>query len=373
MKNSMGIILTGENDVDLKELSQFRSVAAVPIAGRYRIIDFILSNMVNSGLRNIGLITQKNYHSLMDHLDSGKEWDLNRKKDGLFILPPYVSSQNTGWYKGDVDALHNVISYIRRSTQKYVILSSSHIICNLTFENAFQFHMDRNADITVLYTEEKEDRQQELSRYTMLEIRADGRVQDIEVNPSMPKTNKAFMEIYIMEKSLLEYLVEECIAHGNYDFVRDILLKKLDLLKIFGYAYNGYVARIDSIRSYYRHNMDILDPVLRYELFFRSGLIYTKVKDEVPAKYGENVNISNCMVADGCIIDGDVKDSILFRGVRIGKGAQIKNCIIMQDSEVQDNAILEHVILDKGVMIHRGRRLTGQDTYPVVIGKGTVI
>ncbi len=373
MRDTMGIIYTGESDVSLKDITRSRSVAAVPIGGRYRMIDFVLSNMVNSGIHNVGIITQNNYHSLMDHLDSGKQWDLDRKRDGLFILPPYVSRENTGWYKGKVDALHNIMAYIRRSTQRYVVISGSYMVCNLMYDNALEYHKEKNADITVLYKEEKDATQEDLSRNILIRTQEDQRIWDMEVKPSLPKSNKISMEMYIMEKNLLEYLVEECTARGQYDFIKDILIKKMEMLKIYGYPYKGYLARIDSVQSYFKHNMELLDPINRYELFFRAGSIYTKVKDEVPAKYGNMAHSQNTMVADGCIIEGQVENSILFRGVRIAPGAKVKNSIIMQNSEIQDNAILENVILDKEVVIRRGKRLIGQENYPIVIGKSAVI
>lgn len=373
MRDTMGIIYTGESDISLKEITRSRSVAAVPIGGRYRIIDFILSNMVNSGIRNVGIITQNNYHSLMDHLDSGKQWDLDRKRDGLFILPPYVSRDNTGWYKGKVDALHNIMAYIRRSTQQYALISGSTMVCNLTYDNALDFHKEKNADITVLYKEDKDAAHEDLSRNILIQTNGDQRIWDMEVMPSLPKSNKISMEMYIMEKNLLEYLVEECTARGQNDFIKDILIKKMDMLKIYGYPYTGYLARIDSIQSYFKHNMELLDPINRYELFFRSGSIYTKVKDEVPAKYGSHARSENTMVADGCIIEGQVENSILFRGVRIASGARVKNSIIMQNTEIQEGAVLENVILDKEVVIRRGKRLMGQENYPMVIGKSAVI
>lgn len=374
MRNTMGIIYTGDRDVSLKELTRSRSVAAVPFAGRYRIIDFILSNMVNSGIFNIGLITQNNYHSLMDHLDySGKQWDLDRKRDGLFILPPYVTRENSGWYQGKIDALHNIMAYIRRSTQKYVVISGAYMVCNLTYDDVLDYHIQNDADITIIYKEDKTASPAHLSRNTLLITDEDGRVWDMEVKPSGPKSNKISMEMYILEKNLLEYLVEESVARGQHDFIKDILMKKIDTLRIYGYPYQGYLANICSIQSYFRHNMELLDLDNREDLFNSCGAIYTKVKDQVPAKYGPNCRIENSLVADGCVLDGEIVNSILSRGVRIAPGAVVKNSIIMQDTEIQENVIVENVILDKDVIIRQGKRLVGQESYPVVIGKKAII
>lgn len=369
MKDAMGIIYTVENGIDLKDLTQKRSIAAIPFGGRYRVIDFILSNMVNSGIKNVGIITQNNYSSLMDHLGTGKEWDLNRKRNGLFILPPYVSDSNPGWYRGSVDALHSIMSYVRRSAQKYVLLSGSYMICNIDFNKAFEFHMERGADITIICKEEKFLSSEELSKYTLVRMKNDGRVWDLEVNPRMPKSSNIYTKMVIVEKHLLEYLVEECAARGQSDFIMDILMKKLDSLKIYAYPYNGYLGRIDSIKNYYEHSMELLNPEIRSELFFNPGRIFTKIKDKVPAKYADSAVVQNSMIADGCLIEGEVHNSILFRGVNVAKGAIIKNSIVMQDSVIYENAVLENVITDKEVMIGSGRRLIGQESYPVVVGK----
>lgn len=373
MKDVMGLIYTAEDDAELKDLTQKRSIAAVPIWGRYRMIDFILSSMVNSGIRNVGIIARSNYGSLMDHIGQGKEWNLNRKRGGVFILPPYVRYDSRGWWKGDADALYNIMGYIRKNGQRYVLVTGSNMVCTMDYNEAFEYHVDRGSDITVIYKEEKELPVNYLKKYTLLQTDDDGRIRDIEIKPSVPKSNKIFMKMYIMDKLLLEYLVDECVAHGNSDFVKDILLNKLNTLKIYGYEYKGYLARIDCIPSFYKYNMDLLNPEVRNEIFFKNGPVYTKVKDEVPAMYSDKAQVKNSVIADGCIIQGEVEDSILFRGVKVYDGVRIKNSIIMQNAEVQENAILENVILDKDVIIRRGKRLTGQENYPVVIGKGAVI
>jgi glucose-1-phosphate adenylyltransferase len=370
MKDALGIIYTVEEDADLKELTRKRSIAAVPFGGRYRMIDFVLSNMVNSGLRNVGIITQNNYSSLIDHIGSGKEWDLNRRSEGLYVLSPYANHNNPGWYKGSIDALHSVMGFIRRSRNKYVILTGTHMVCNMGYDDVMKYHIEKNADITLVYKEINDISKDKLRKYTLIQTDEDGRVCDMEINPTAPGSNKICMKMYIIEKNLLEYLVEEGVARGNNDFVRDILLKKLDRLKIYGYRYDGYLARIDSISAYYRYNMELLNPEIRSELFFKTGLIYTKIKSEVPAKYGDSAQVKNCLVADGCVIEGEVENCILFRGVKVYKGAKVKNSIIMQDVEIEENSVLDHVILDKNVILKRGKTLIGQEHYPVVIGKG---
>lgn len=373
MRDTMGIIYTGDSNLSLQELTLHRSVAALPFGGRYRVIDFTLSNMINSGIVNVGLITQNNYRSLMDHLDSGKQWDLHRKNGGLFILPPYVSHENTGWYRGEVDAYHCNMSYIRKSQQKYVVLSGSSMVCNLTFDEALNFHRDNIADITIIYKEDSKASGEELSKHTLIRTDDTGRVWDIEVKPSGPMSNKISMEMYIIERKLFEFLIEESAARGQFDFAKDILIKNKEKLRILGYPYQGYLVKIDSVESYFRHNMELLKEENFQELFRKDYPVYTKVRDEVPAKYGEASLSENSLVADGCIVEGVIENCILFRGVKIGKDAVVKNSIIMQDSEVHDRAILENVILDKEVIVRRGKRLMGQENYPIVIRKNSII
>ncbi|HBM75051.1 MAG TPA: glucose-1-phosphate adenylyltransferase subunit GlgD [Clostridiaceae bacterium] len=373
MKELLGVIDASENHIQLKEITKNRSIAAVPIGSRYRIIDFALSNMVNSGIQDVGIITQNHYNSLLTHLGPGKDWDLNRKRGGLFIFPPYGGSDSQGWYRGSVDALHSIMRFIRRSEQEYVLVSGTYMVFSFTYHDVLKYHIDNEADITILYKEKKGMTPDEFKQNTLIKVNDCGRVVDMEINPSLPRFNNIYMNTFIIGKDLLDYLLDECQSRGESDFVKDILLRKLSSLKIYGYKFNGYLACINSINAYYRYNMDLLNSDIREELFIKSGPVHTRVMDVVPAMYSENACVKNCIVADGCIIDGNVENSILFRGVKIYKGAKIKNSIIMQDSEVHENAILENVILDKEVIIRRSKNLIGQEIYPVVISKGAVI
>ena len=373
LNSAFGLIYTGESNMLLRELTYSRSIGAVPFAGRYRCIDFILSNLVNSGVTNVGVIAQKNYHSLMDHLGPGKEWDLNRKRDGLFILPPFVTRENTGIYRGTVDAIRSVMGYVRRSTQRYVILTGSHTVFNTTFSEMIARHIDTGADITVMCS--REDESTTAEGYEDLRLTMDdlGRVSDLEINPFHPKTPYSSCDVYLMEKTLLEYLIEEAAAHANTDFTRDVLVKKISTLKMFGWVYEGHVARMNSLGAYFAHNMEVLKQEVRDDLFNSVHPIYTKIKDEVPAVYGSAANVKNSLVADGCIIEGEVENSVLFRGVQVAEGAKIHNCIIMQGCEVQEGCELDHVVFDKGVTVRRGRRLFGYDSFPVIIRKGSIV
>ncbi len=371
--NAFGLIYTGETNPFLRDLALSRSVAALPYGGRYRCIDFILSDLVNSGVTSVGLITQKNYHSLMDHLGSGKEWDLHRKREGLFMLPPFMTKENTGLYRGSVDAIRSCLGYVRRCPQRYVIFTGSHTIFNMTFNDMLEKHIETRANITMLYNESEFAASEEQNIDLRLLMDENERVTEMELNPFSPRSAYRSCDVMIMDKLLLEYLVEEAYSHGDYDFTRDVLLKKCQTLKIMGYRYDGYVARLDSVNDFFRHNLALLQQEVRSDLFHPAHPIYTKVKDEVSAKYGETAAVKNSMLADGCQIDGTVENSIVFRGVSVKKGSVVKNSILMQAASIGENCVMDHVILDKGVVVRDGRTLNGYDGFPIILKKGTTI
>lgn len=367
----MGIINLNDGQEFLAELTKGRPLAAVPFGGRYRMIDFILSNMVNSGIQNIGILVQDKYRALMDHLRSGKEWDLARKRDGLFILPPGQPQHLAGFYRGNIDNFYNNLDYIESSRQKYVLIAGSHIVCNLNYRKLFKFHQEMCADITIMYKEYHGE--EDFMQHAILECQSDGRLENIVINPSETSSRKISMEMYLIEKSLLVQLIKECQGRGGADFVKNLLIRNIDKLKVYGYPYKGYAARVDCIKSYYKHNMELLKPEKWEELFLKSGLVYTKVKDEAPVKYKENAKVSNTIIGNGSIIAGHVENSILFRGVTVQKGAYIKDSIIMQKCDIGEGVILENIICDKNVCITQGKWLKGEKSYPLVIEKGSVI
>lgn len=373
MKNTLGIILTGSNDNMLEGLSVKRSSSAIPVGGKYRAIDFVLSNMVNSGIVSVGVLTQYNFRSLMDHLGSGKEWDMDRRNKGLFVFPPFLSSGESGWYRGSADAMYHNLSFLRRSEEEYVLIAQGNCVYKMIFNDMFEYHVQKNADITIAYREMSDYSREELSFLGIVGIDDDGKINDFQEKPLHPEKNSGSMGIYLMKKKLLMSLLEECAAHGNYDFVKDVLTKKINSLNIYGYKYNGYWRNISSIKLYYRTNMELLDPEIRRELFFANGKVYTKVKDEAPAKYNEEAEVLNSIVADGCIIEGRVENSILFRGVMVKKGAEVKDSIIMQGAVIHENSTLQYSIVDKNVRITSDKHLKGEATWPIIIGKNVVV
>ena len=371
MKDVMGVIYTGEKDDFLRDLTKVRAIAAMPVCGRYRVIDFLVSSMVNSGMRNVGVIMQKNYQSLMDHLGSGKEWDLHGKNDGLFILPPFLNAdENNGVYKGSIDALHSNMGYLRRSRQEYVLLTNSLIVYNANFTDAFAKFKASDADIMMLYTRNPDMQRANYGAY--LDVDADGIIRDVEVDPTKPKYENTSMDVFIMKKSLLLELVDAGAAHRYHELLGDIILRSVrdNGMKVMGYEYTDLCYRLDSVENYLKFNMDCLDPDIRHQLFPEDRPVYTKVRDQLAARYMENANVINSMVADGSLINGTVEHSVLFRGVKIGKGAHVKNCIIMQDGVIEDGVYLENCILDKNVFIKAGEKVIGTKYYPVCVDKG---
>ncbi|MDD3212514.1 MAG: glucose-1-phosphate adenylyltransferase subunit GlgD [Eubacteriales bacterium] len=373
MKNVLGMIYTGERDSFLRELTLLRAIAAMPVAGRYRVIDFLVSSMVNSGIKNVGVIMQKNYHSLMDHLGSGKEWDLHGKNDGLYILPPFLTRENVGVYSGSLDAIHSNFGYLRRSKQEYVLLCNSLIIFNADFNEMFDQHRQSGADVTIMYTKNPDMRRPEYGIY--FDIDSEGMIADVEIDPTKPRYENTCMEVFLLRKDLMIDLVDRGAAHGYHDLTRDVFQRMIrDAgMRVGGYEYKDVCYRMDSVQSYFKFNLDVIDPKIRHALFSEDKPVYTKVRDELPARHLENANVTNSIVADGCIIDGTVEHSVLFRGVKVAKGAQIKNCIIMQDSVIEENAHLENCILDKQAVIQSGGKLIGPSGYPIVISKNMKI
>ncbi len=372
LKNVMGIIELGESDEFLKELTLHRSLAAVPFGGRYRLIDFTLSNMVNAGIRNVGIFVKHQYRSLMDHLGMGNEWDLDRQRDGLFILPPPKPLERDSTSEHDVDLLYPHLDYLERSREELVFVSGTSMLCNMDLTDVLDFHRAKEADITMLYSSNGDTRLASPGS-TFLNVSEDGRVHDIEVGPLHPSTKNVSMKMFLMKKNLLMGMLDQAESRGDKHLVKDTFIKHLRDMRIYGYPFEGYVGRINSLESYFGCSMDLLRPEIWQELFFSSGSIYTKVKNEPPVRYNEGCTVRNSLIANGCVIEGHVENSVLFRGVKVHKGAAIKNSIIMQKGEINSNALLEYVILDKDSTVTNGKHLLGDRKYPLVIAKRTIL
>ncbi|MBP2629779.1 MAG: glucose-phosphate adenylyltransferase, GlgD subunit [Firmicutes bacterium] len=364
----MGIINLQENENSIKEITSNRSLASIPVAGRYRLIDFALSSMVNSNIQNVGVLLPKKSRSIMDHLRSGKDWDLARKRDGLCYLPPAESINDAR--NGDVQSFHYHLDFIEHSTQQNVLITGSNVIYNMNYDEVLRFHQNTGADITMVYNIRE---QEELTGGAVLETAENGLITDIAIASTTQPKAKVSMGIFLMNKNLFMDIIRGTYARAGTDFLIDGIMKNSGKYAIYGYQHEGYVATINSTASYYKASMDLLDPDNWQKLFLDGSPIYTKVKDEAPAKYKQSASVSNSMVANGCIVEGTVENSILFRGVKVGKGVHVKNSIILQKCQLEDEVFVENVICDKDVVITKGKRLKGASNYPLIVEKGVVI
>jgi glucose-1-phosphate adenylyltransferase len=371
-EKTLGIIFSNMHDHMLSEITEPRTMGSVPLGGRYRLIDFVLSNMVNSGISDVGVITKSNYQSLIDHLGTGREWDLSRKRGGLSLLPPFGHS-SAGIYRGRLEALSGVVSFIHHSDAKYVLMADCDIVANIDFTEIFKTHIEKKADITVAYKRDVIGDDQAADS-TVLRFDDQGMVNEVLIHPNnIQGEDNVYLNFCLISKELLEKEIHEGTSRNIHSFLQGVLQAKCNRLHIASWEFKGYSAKVNSIRKYYRANMAMLEPQVRAQLFPRERPIYTKVRDEVPAKYGLNAKATGSMVADGAIIEGTLENSIVFRGVHVGKNAVVKNCILMQDTVVSESVTLDHVITDKNVVVREGRTLVGYETYPLVIAKNSIV
>lgn len=373
--NAIGIIFPNSYDNLVPELAGDRLMASIPFAGRYRIIDFLLSSLANCGISNIAIVVRENYHSLMDHLGSGREWDLLRKNGGLSIFPPYAE-KNMKVYSGRVEALESILPYLKSKKEKYVIMMDANIAVDFDFNAMLAEHIESGADVTVAYTEQEIPA--ELIRagahgdmYYTLKL-DDGRVRRIFMNSEMCGKQNLAMNIYIIDREALIDKIHAAFVRGYSYFERDILAPRLEKYNIRGYKYDGYYARICGLKSYFDENMKLLDDE-NLDALFTGGQIYTKIRDDNPTRYINGCKTKNNLVADGCVIEGDVENCVLFRGVKIAKGAKIRNSVLMQDTVVKAGARLDYVVTDKNVTIEVGQELKGTDTQPFYVAKGHTV
>ncbi|MGI5959484.1 MAG: glucose-1-phosphate adenylyltransferase subunit GlgD [Massiliimalia sp.] len=367
----MSIVFSNVYDENLKELTATRTMGSLPILSRYRLIDFVLSNCVNSGIRNVGVITKMNYQSLMDHLGNGKEWDFDCKAGGLFILPPF-GNRNAFMYRGKLEALYGALRYLKRSTDDYVLLSDSNIICSIDYRKVLKHHLSHHADITVVAQQQMITANDQNDKNLILEKDENNRVTDVKVNCFTEKSGLCSLNMYLINRNLLIRLVEEAHTYSQVNLEKSLIQNKYDTLHISVYEYLDYTAKIDSIQSYFLKSMEFLKPEVRRQVFHSDWPIYTKVLDEPPVFYSSQARVSRSLVADGCVIEGNVINSILFRGVRVKPGACIRNSIVMQNTVIEENSTIEYTIVDKDAVITENKLLVGIDRYPVVIQKGTI-
>ncbi len=371
MGNVLGLIFANMHDMTVGDLTKNRTMGSVLFGGRYRLIDFPLSNMVNSGINSVGVITKDNYQSLLDHLGSAREWDLARKKGGLYILPPFGNA-NAALYTGRIEALNGAMSFIKHSMCDYVVMSDCDVITNIDYKPIVEKHIESGSDITVVaHTGQYSN--EEIKMSTVLNTDETGRVKSVLIRPDLSGTCTTSLNVFVISKQFLIDTVSDLTARGYVSFEQDVLQAKCADIKIMAYEYDSYFSKITSVGSYFKANMDLLDPANASQLYLPKRSIYTKVSDNAPAKYDLNCSVKNSLIADGCIIEGEVENSIIFRGVKIGKNAKVKNCILMQGTVVGDGAECSYLITDKNVTIDENHVLTSAPTYPMYFAKGAQV
>jgi len=364
LKNYIGILMLNENEDNIKSLTKARPIASIPIGGRYRIIDFVLSNMVNSGIHNIGIFANTKTRSLVDHLGSGQSWDLDRKINGLFLF----NFSTDGSQSRDIDALSDNMEYIYRTKQDYVIISSSYMLCNMDYNEAAKFHEESGSDITLLYKKTNNGKKHYVNSSTLY-INEENKVLSIGKNIGAEDKLNISMEMFIMKKSTLINMINNSVQTGYHNSIKAAIYNSVPELNVNAFEFKGYLQCVNSIKNYYKTSMDMLNGKVTKELFFNNGLIYTKSKDGAPTKYVNGSKVKNALVSNGCILEGSIENSIISRRVIVHAGAELKNCIIFENCVIKQGCKLTNVIIDKNTIVNENTVLKGDEEFPVVIEK----
>ena len=364
----LGLIFANTFEETVPQLTAYRTMGSVPFGGKYRLIDFPLSNFSNSGINNVGIITKSNFLSLMDHLGSGNAWDLAKRRSGLTVLPPYHGHN----FNSIVEALYNLHGFIEHGNEEYVLIDHAGYVSNIDCRKILEFHEANDADITFVYSKKSFNCETKVEG-SAIKVDENGKVTKILL-PSTVDTDDAYVTgTFIMRKDTLMKVVRELVAENKTNFNKYFLMPYFDNLKIYAYENKNYFSLITSMKDYYRTSMELMDPLVRADLFNPKRPIYTKVRDDIPSRYGLESSVKGSLIAQGCTIDGIVENSIISKGVRIGKGAHIKNCIIMQDTIIGENTELSHIIIDKDVTISEGKTIIGCESYPMYIPKRSTV
>ena len=363
---AIGIILAGGNNHRMKELSSKRAIAAMPVAGSYRSIDFALSSMSNSHVQTVAVLTQYSARSLNEHLSSSKWWDFGRKQGGLYVFNPTVTVDNSWWYRGTADAMYQNINFLKKRHEPYVIISSGDCVYKLDFNKVLDYHIQKKADITVVCKDM--DPSVDVSRFGVVRMNEDARIVEFEEKPMVSQSNTISTGIYVIRRRQLIEMLEKSMEEHRFDFVTDILIRYKNLKQIYGYKLENYWSNIASVESYYQTNMDFLKPEIRKYFFHQEPYIYSKVDDLAPAKYNVGAEVRNSLIASGCIINGTVENSVLFKQVFVGKNCVIKNSIILNDVYIGDNTHIENCIVESRDTICANTYLCGEDEVKIVRG-----
>lgn len=364
---AIGIILAGGNNHRMKELSQKRAIAAMPVAGSYRSIDFALSSMSNSRIQKVAVLTQYNSRSLNQHLSSSKWWDFGRKQGGLFVMTPAVTADNSNWYRGTADSIYQNLTFLKESHEPYVVIASGDCVYKMDFNKVLEYHIAKKADITVVCRDMEPD--VNVERYGTVRLGEDNRIEEFEEKPLIAKSNTISCGIYVIRRRQLIEMIERCAEEDRYDFVRDILIRYKDIKKIYGYKTTDYWRNIASVEDYFNTNMDFLKPEVREYFFKTYPDVYSKVDDLPPAKYNPGAQVKNSLVASGCIVNGVIENSIIFKKSYIGNNCVIKNSIILNDVYIGDNTHIENCIVESRDTIRANSYHYGENGIKLVVEK----
>ncbi len=373
MNDTFAIVYARHGNPLLGDLIAHRCVSALPLAGRFRTIDVLLSNISQSGIRSVGVIMQRNFQSLVEHIGSGDAWDLNSKSGGVALLTPYDQGLATGLYRGFGDALFAKRYYVNRQRAKYCLMLASDMVYRFDYNKLLEHHLETGADITVLYSRELRLEQGDPTHLANLHINDEGWVVAADFEPVGPEGGCFNLGACIIDKDLMLRLVEDACAEGKYNFVTDVIEPAVGKYKVAALEHTGYSGRLTTVKSYFDMTRDMLDPQIRDELFEANGPVYTRIMDAPPVHYNAGCEVENSVFGNGCDVSGRVVGSVVFRGVTIEAGADVENCVIMQDSHISSGAHLRNAIIDKDVIVGKDARLVGTPTQVAVVRKGTII
>ena len=361
---AVGIILAGGNNNRMGELSRKRAIPAMPVGGSFRCIDFVLSNMSNSHVQTVAVLTQYNSRSLNEHLSSSKWWDFGRKQGGLYLFTPTVTAENSDWYRGTADAMYQNIDFLKNRHEPYVIISSGDCVYKMDYNDLLEFHIAKKADITIACKDMPADA--DVSRFGVVRMNEDSRITDFEEKPLVAQSNTISTGVYIIRRRQLIEILEKSAEENRFDFVTDVLVRYRNVKRVYGYKLNSYWSNIASVDDYFRTNMDFLKPDVRKYFFREEPKIYSKVDDLPPAKYNMGSDVSKSLIASGCIINGRVENSVLFKKVFVGKNCVIKNSIILNDAYIGDNTHVENCIVESHGTLRANTFYSGDDAVRIV-------
>lgn len=364
---AVGIVLAGGNNKKMQELTEKRAVPAMPIAVSYRAIDYALSNMMNSRIQKVAVLTQYNSRSLHEHLNSSKWWDFGRKQGGLYVFTPMITASNGSWYRGTADAMHQNLDFLKKCHEPYVVIVSGDAVYKMDYNKVLEYHTEKDADITIVVKDIGNE--VEATRFGTIEMDEDGRIKQFEEKPMVANSQIVSTGIYVMRRHLLIDLLERCAEEDRYDFVNDILIRYKNLKKIYGYKMQGYWSNIATVESYFKTNMDFLKPEIRKYFFKELPEIRSKVVDLPPAKFNPGSVVKNSLIGTGCVINGTVENSLIFKKVFVGNNCVIKNSIILNDIYIGDNTYIENCIVESRSTIRANTRYIGENGIKVITEK----